>query len=415
MPTTGFFHVELFAEDGGELGVCYFPVHANLLFGGIMRQISQDRNDASAAPARRARMCWVGSDGVSSFLCTGLWTRPEDFEATAHLEIAEALKHVSKKMRETAKLPYIQIGSGALSLMPDWGGAALWTAVGAHAVLTPGDIHPGCQKNATIWQKKIFSWQCHFESYVDESAEGQKTVGAPSFEWGDFMGSAGCLALSARSVLRLPVLVRNPWENRKGQNEVWFPDWEATGSATLDACRCLERLDEDGFTEALAQGAVQAIDAPMPWATYCAHMGLPRALAAILKVRPESALFLCRWGSSAWSAALTRQDLACLEALEHGGGSVPGGFCERWPVQLAWRRPESKKNEDALACLALLQRLSPMQSVPSFRGSSDTKGQRFESINSALTAAWEAEQIGKVSLLPSLQSEASTSRARGAL
>lgn len=413
MPDVRALRAEILDESGAALGVRELAPGAG--FDQAMERARAELEPASRERARSARLSWVGEDGQAAFWCEGWWTRPSDFVAPEAnpSELAAAIRRVPAMARLSSPPAFMQLGPCAYSIMPDFGDASLWDANGANACLEPGDAATGREGLAVRWEAMLSRWQRLFEAHVDEHEPGRARAGAPEFEWPEFNGRAACLALSSRSVLRFPARVRAPCESPGSRAVDWIPGWGEGSASAAEACSRLEELDEEAFAEAVSRGARQSPGAPMPWAAYCAHMGLPRALAAAAATDPESATRPCLWGSNAWTAALARQDPACLEALERSAPVAPEGFGFLWPRRLAWRGPDSGREEDALAALRALHRIAPMGAIPSLPP--ESPGAPARAVEGAMRALWEARQIAPPPAPGSQGSTRAGGRVRGAL
>lgn len=424
MPDAVALRVRVLGEDSALLGSFDAPASSRL--EGAMERARESLEPSARESARGARLDWVGSDGSELFWCEAWWTRPSDFDifrdrqpGSLESRIFDAIRRVPVSARVASPPKIVQPGPCSYALMPDFGDASLWEAGGANAGIEPEDARPGFELLAEAWERRVSRWQLVFEAHVDENEPGREIQGAPAFEWAEFESRAAALALASRSCLARAVRVRHPAESPNSNAPDWLPDWEETDELARRACERLELFDEEGFAELLAQGARQSEASPMPWAVYCAHMGLARALGELASALPGEARRRCRWGACAWSAVLARQDPAAGRALEAAGVEPPEGFGLLWPQRLAWRAPEAASSRslhrpdpagsrDALEFLAILRRVAPMRLPPSL----PPEGVYVPPIRGALRAAWEARELD--ASLGAAQASAG-SRPRGAL
>jgi hypothetical protein len=234
----------------------------------------------------------------------------------------------------------------SLKLMPDYGGASLWEPQGACSALNETDALPDCsEQELGAFDRAIEGWQDHFEWFCDVEPI---TSSHPPFEWGPFSSKAAALALRSRALLAHVLHVEEPWENDEARSgiegypregdPIWLPEWEDETELGAEASAALESLDEKAFVKAWLQGARQPVAAPMPWALYCAHMGLAQALGVMAHTDPSSCAKLCLWGCSLWDAALFNACPLALDVAMATVGVPSEPEAESWCQRVARKR-----------------------------------------------------------------------------
>lgn len=294
---------------------------------------------------------WLSSTGELVF-----WCSLADIDYALLGKSPEAL---GRSAREGA---YRMEAIASLRLMPDYGGASVWTPGGACGALSVDDYLPHAQDARLMedFEIAIDRWQSHFEFFCDSSAP----PGEARFAWAAFSSKAAALALRSRALLAAPLHVEAPWENEQAlvegeASQIWLPEWEDQDALARVASCALERLDEAGFLRAWGQGARQDPSAPMPWAIYGAHLRLARASAAALGQGVRE----CAWGCSIFEAAMFELCPRALAlALVHAPlPREPKG--EHWCQVLVSRRHRASLGDSAECLRLLVQAGAPLPSA----------------------------------------------------
>lgn len=219
--------------------------------------------------------------------------------------------------RSDRRLAYA-LERGAMALMPDYGGAALWLASGSNTGFSEEDWRPEIgEQDRLLFVQSIDAWQLQFEA---------RSFNEPCLmNWRSFNSKGDALALRSRALLRHPLRHRlcheSPCdlESRQGGQE-----WASFGGLVDEANQALEAFDEGGFIRALKAGARQTpSEQGMSWAVYCCHFGLAAALAELDALGEGLLTAPSGRSSTALMAAILCSDPDCLRLASREGDIHP--------------------------------------------------------------------------------------------